>query len=65
MGQTNGENIERGWAHLNELSPPTKEMAPGARQDTTNAHIGSWNKMQMVKQGNIYICNKNVLLMKQ
>jgi Kyakuja-Dileera-Zisupton transposase len=49
--RTNGEDIERWWAHLNPLSMSTKEMAPGARTDTIDDHAAAWNFRKIVGFG--------------
>jgi hypothetical protein len=41
--RTNGEDPERWWAHINPVSMSTKEMGPGARQDTIDDHAAAWN----------------------
>jgi hypothetical protein len=43
MARTDGENPERWWAHINPVSMSTKEMGPGARQDTLDDHASAWN----------------------
>ncbi|KAH7917878.1 hypothetical protein BV22DRAFT_1025551, partial [Leucogyrophana mollusca] len=40
---TDGENVERWWAHINPLSMSTKEMSPWSRRDTIDDHACSWN----------------------
>ena len=40
VGRTDGEAPERGWSDLNGLSYSTREMGPGARQDTIEDHLG-------------------------
>jgi len=46
VGRTDGEAVERAWSSLNALSGSTREMGPGARQDTLNNHMGdrNWKK---------------------
>jgi hypothetical protein len=41
--ETNGEDPERWWAHINPVSMSTKEMGPGAHLDTIDDHVGAWN----------------------
>jgi Kyakuja-Dileera-Zisupton transposase len=41
--RTNGEDVERWWAHINPVSMSTKEMGPGARYDTLDDHAAAWN----------------------
>lgn len=63
MGRTDGENIERGWANFNALSPPTKEMGPGSRHDALDANFGAWNFKRVVGLGQCF-CNpkQNVVI---
>ncbi|KAH7924727.1 hypothetical protein BV22DRAFT_1129623 [Leucogyrophana mollusca] len=42
-GRTDGENIERWWAHINPVSMSTKEMTAGSRHNTIDDHACSWN----------------------
>jgi hypothetical protein len=41
--RTDGEEPERWWAHINPVSMSTREMGPGARQDTIDDHASAWN----------------------
>ena len=41
--RTDGEEPERWWAHINPISMSTREMGPGARQDTIDDHAAAWN----------------------
>jgi hypothetical protein len=49
--RTNGEDIERWWAHANPISMSTKEMAPGARINTIDDHAAAWNFRKIVGFG--------------
>ena len=49
--KTNGEDVERFWASMNPLSMSTKEMGPGARVDTLDDHVASWNWRKVAKLG--------------
>ena len=51
MARTDGENIERGWANLNAMSMPTKEMSPGSCHDTLNKHLQGWNWTRIISLG--------------
>ena len=51
MAQTNGEEPERWWAHINPTSMSTKEMGPGARLDTLDDHAASWNWRKITGMG--------------
>jgi hypothetical protein len=41
--RTNGEDIERWWAHVNPISMSTKEMSSGARHNVIDDHAAFWN----------------------
>ena len=43
VGRTDGENIERGWAHINPVALSTREMTKAARHETLNDHFGNFN----------------------
>jgi hypothetical protein len=45
------EDPEWWWAHINPLSMQTKEMSPGARHDTIDDHVASWNWRKIVGFG--------------
>ncbi|KAJ7719860.1 hypothetical protein B0H14DRAFT_3521129 [Mycena olivaceomarginata] len=49
--QTDGEAIERPWAHIGGVGTSTREMGPGSREDTLNGHWGSWNWQKLVGLG--------------
>lgn len=59
MARTDGENIERGWAHMNPASLSTREMGPGARRDTLDCQWSGWNWRLLVRLGTC-ICLSNV-----
>ncbi|KAJ2914486.1 hypothetical protein MD484_g5955, partial [Candolleomyces efflorescens] len=42
-GLGDGEAPERGWSETNALGPSTREMGPGSRSDTLDAHFGDYN----------------------
>ncbi|KAE9382655.1 hypothetical protein BT96DRAFT_1010262 [Gymnopus androsaceus JB14] len=42
-GRTDGEGIERPWAHLGPIATSTCDMGPGARHGMMNNHFGHWN----------------------
>ncbi|KAF8143615.1 hypothetical protein K438DRAFT_1993757 [Mycena galopus ATCC 62051] len=46
--QTDGKGIERPWAHIGGVGTSTREMGPGSREDTLNAHWGSWNWQKLL-----------------
>ncbi|KAJ7024986.1 hypothetical protein C8F04DRAFT_968337, partial [Mycena alexandri] len=49
--QTDGEGIERPWAHIGGVASSTREMGPGSREDTLNAHWSFWNWMKLLGLG--------------
>lgn len=49
--RTDGEGVERDWAHMNALTASTREMGPGNRHETLDDHWGSWNWQKIVKLG--------------
>lgn len=50
---TNGEEPERWWAHINPLSMSTREMGEGSRHDTIDDHACSWNWRKIVNMGKL------------
>jgi len=53
--QSNLEDPEWWWAHLNPLSMSTNEMGEGARQDTINDHVLAWNWQKITRFGEFYL----------
>ncbi|KAJ6458082.1 hypothetical protein C8R47DRAFT_995450, partial [Mycena vitilis] len=49
--QTDGEGIERPWAHIGGVSTSTREMGPGSREDTLNCHWSFWNWQKLLGLG--------------
>ncbi len=49
--RTDGEGVERDWAHMNALTASTREMGPGNRQETLDDHWGAWNWEKVKKLG--------------
>ncbi|KAF7440215.1 hypothetical protein PC9H_000559 [Pleurotus ostreatus] len=50
--ETDGEDPERWWAHINPVSMSTKIMGPGSRMDTIDDHAAAWNWRKIVDLGN-------------
>ncbi|KAF9489136.1 hypothetical protein BDN71DRAFT_1343661, partial [Pleurotus eryngii] len=48
VGQTNGEDPERWWAHINPVSMSTRLMGPGSQSDTIDDHTCAWNWRKIV-----------------
>ncbi len=49
--RTDGEGVERDWAHMNALTPSTREMGPGNRHETLDDHWAAWNWQKILKLG--------------
>ncbi|KAJ7900467.1 hypothetical protein B0H13DRAFT_2336571 [Mycena leptocephala] len=49
--QTDGEGIERPWAHIGGVATSTREMGPGSREDVLNCHWGYWNWQKLLGLG--------------
>ncbi|KAJ8497199.1 hypothetical protein ONZ45_g12161 [Pleurotus djamor] len=59
MAETDGEDPERWWAHINPLSMSTKIMGPGSRVDTIDDHAVSWNQRKVIDMGralHVHLC---------
>lgn len=53
--ETDGEDPERWWSHINPVSMSTKIMGPGSRQDTIDDHAASWNFRKIIDLGTILL----------
>ncbi|TDL13469.1 hypothetical protein BD410DRAFT_846920 [Rickenella mellea] len=51
VGRTDGEGVEREWAHINAVATSTREMGPGSRHGTLDDHWGAWNWRKIVGLG--------------
>ena len=49
--RTDGESIERDWAHTNALAMSTREMGSGNREETLDDHWGAWNWHKLTHLG--------------
>ncbi|KAJ7210362.1 hypothetical protein GGX14DRAFT_565567 [Mycena pura] len=49
--QTDGEGIERPWAHIGGVASSTREMGPGSRDDTLDSHWSFWNWTKLIGLG--------------
>ncbi len=58
--RTDGEGVERDWAHMNALTPSTREMGPANRQETLDDHWASWNYQKVAKLGASFIINRSL-----
>ncbi|KAJ3717362.1 hypothetical protein C8R42DRAFT_724265 [Lentinula raphanica] len=50
-GRTDGEGVERPWAHLGPMASSTRDMGPGSRHGTMNDHFGHWNWVKLIGLG--------------
>ncbi|KAJ3730319.1 hypothetical protein C8R42DRAFT_693124 [Lentinula raphanica] len=50
-GRTDGEGVERPWAHLGPMASSTRNMGPGSRHGTINDHFGHWNWVKLIGLG--------------
>jgi hypothetical protein len=57
-GRTDGEGIERPWAHLGPVATSTRDMGPGSRHDTLDDHLGHWNFVKQLGLGRLYNIDK-------
>ncbi|KAJ7444965.1 hypothetical protein B0H11DRAFT_2249680 [Mycena galericulata] len=46
--QTEGEGIERPWAHIGPIAASTRVMGPGGRHDCLDCHWSFWNWMKLI-----------------
>ncbi|KAF9493978.1 hypothetical protein BDN71DRAFT_1508040 [Pleurotus eryngii] len=58
VGQTDGEDPERWWAHINPVSMSTRLMGPGSRSDTIDDHTCAWNWRKIV---GLHTCKSSLL----
>ncbi|EJD33801.1 hypothetical protein AURDEDRAFT_28207, partial [Auricularia subglabra TFB-10046 SS5] len=47
-GRTDGEGVERPWAHSNDTAKITRDQNPGHRKDTFDDCNGDWNYVKLV-----------------
>ncbi|KAJ3818660.1 hypothetical protein F5880DRAFT_1625934 [Lentinula raphanica] len=52
-GRTDGEGVERPWAHLGPIASSTRDMGPGSRHGTMNDHFGHWNWVKLTGLGSL------------
>lgn len=53
LNRSDGEGIERPWAHLGPVATSTREMGPGSRHDTLDDHLGHWNWKKLIGLGHL------------
>lgn len=58
-GRTDGEGIERPWAHMGPIATSTRDMGPGARHGTMNDHFGHWNWVKLTRLGQSHMFGGN------
>ncbi|TDL22048.1 hypothetical protein BD410DRAFT_815199 [Rickenella mellea] len=51
VGRTDGEGVEREWAHINAVATSTREMGAGSRHTTLDDHWGGWNWQKVIGLG--------------
>ncbi|KAL1740388.1 hypothetical protein HDZ31DRAFT_85463 [Schizophyllum fasciatum] len=49
--RTDGEGVERPWAHLGPLGTSLRQMGPGSAADTLDDHLGYWNWLKLIGLG--------------
>ncbi|KAL1724918.1 hypothetical protein EV714DRAFT_240356 [Schizophyllum commune] len=49
--RTDGEGVERGWAHLGPLGVSLRQMGPGSAADTLDDHSGHYNWQKLLGLG--------------
>ncbi|KAJ3714963.1 hypothetical protein C8R42DRAFT_725909 [Lentinula raphanica] len=54
-GRTDGEGVERPWAHLGPIASSTRDMGPGSRHGTMNDHFGHWNWVKLTGLGSLLL----------
>ncbi|TDL13533.1 hypothetical protein BD410DRAFT_735251, partial [Rickenella mellea] len=57
VGRTDGEGVERDWAHINAVATSTREMGPGSRHSTLDDHWGAWNWRKVTLLG-VFLLSK-------
>ncbi len=53
--RTDGEGVERDWAHMNTLTASTQEMGPGNWHKTLDDHWAVWNWQKISKLSTSFI----------
>ncbi|KAJ8468439.1 hypothetical protein ONZ45_g17240 [Pleurotus djamor] len=53
--ETDCEDPERWWSHINPVSMSTKIMGPGSRVDTIDDHAAAWNWRKIVGMGTSFL----------
>jgi hypothetical protein len=48
VGNTVGEEVETGWAHMNLAASSIREMGPGHLHEVLNDHSGGWNFQKII-----------------
>lgn len=61
VGRTDAEEPERWWSHINPVSMQTREMTPGARQDTIEDHTQSYNYRKITNFGKFQLYNMPIM----
>ncbi|KAJ3816515.1 hypothetical protein F5880DRAFT_1494202, partial [Lentinula raphanica] len=51
VGRTDGEGVERNWAHMGPVATSTRDMGPGNRHEVLDDHFGHWNWRAICRLG--------------
>ncbi|KAJ3725420.1 hypothetical protein C8R42DRAFT_718938 [Lentinula raphanica] len=52
-GRTDGEGVERNWAHMGPVATSTRDMGPGNRHEVLDDHFGHWNWRGICRLGEL------------
>ncbi|KAL1741828.1 hypothetical protein HDZ31DRAFT_66538 [Schizophyllum fasciatum] len=64
MARTDGESVERGWAHLGPLATSLRQMGPGSAADTLEDHLNYWNWLKLLALG-VFLLRKLLEALKE
>ncbi|KAJ3764740.1 hypothetical protein FB446DRAFT_795781, partial [Lentinula raphanica] len=54
-GRTDGEGVERNWAHMGPVATSTRDMGPGNRHEVLDDHFGHWNWRAICRLGELLL----------
>ncbi|KAJ3716228.1 hypothetical protein C8R42DRAFT_589224, partial [Lentinula raphanica] len=54
-GRTDGEGVERNWAHMGPVATSTRDMGPGNRHEVLDDHFGHWNWRGICRMGQLLL----------
>ncbi|KAJ3964320.1 hypothetical protein EV361DRAFT_70089 [Lentinula raphanica] len=55
VGRTDGEGVERNWAHMGPVATSTRDMGPGNRHEVLDDHFGHWNWRGICRLGELLL----------